>query len=144
MTEETEAALSPEEKQVLQEALGYGGALPEGKHNVHTFLHNVAIAEDTTKLGYLKEEEIGPASNPTRAYKHMALFADKVMEDDVLKDFFTKSAEIVSSTSLSRDGFLAKLAVVQRRELADLTKGEAKKNKGWFSKKDKTAEGGLT
>lgn len=129
--------LSMAEKEELKEILGYGSSVPEGKHNVHTFLHNVATADDTTKLGYLKDEEIGSMENPVRALKFLGAFAEDIMGKKELGDFFRTRAEIGTSTSLSRDAILIKLAVTQKKELADISKVASKKeNKGWF-KKDK-------
>lgn len=142
MSEEDElkeavADLTPDEKKEMGELLGYGGQTPDGKHNVHTFLHNVATADDTTKLGNLREEEIGMLENPIRAFKFLALFSDQVMKKPGLKDFFNARSEIGTSTSLSRGGFLTKLAVVTRKELADVSPKERKENKSWFKKADK-------
>ena len=134
MTEET---LSEAEKSELKDILGYGGSVPDSKQNVHTFLHNVATAEDTTKLGFLNENEIGMMSNPIRSYKHLAQFAKDIMHKEGLSTFFSANSEIVTSTSLSRGGFLVDRAVVQKRELKDTT-ATKKENKSWFKSKDKT------
>lgn len=49
-----QAQLSNEMKEL------YGGAEPEEKMNAHTFLHQAAFkAKDTTRITYLKEEELG-------------------------------------------------------------------------------------
>lgn len=119
----------------------YGTSLPEGKQNVHTFLHNVATAKDTTKLGNLLNEEIGSLENPIRAFKFLALFANDVMGKKELGEFFDKRSEIGTSTSLSRGGFLTKLAVIQRRELTskDISTTERKENKSWFKSKKEEA-----
>lgn len=134
-----EVQLTESEKAEVRELLGYGANLPEPKQNVHTFLFNVATADDTTKLGYLKEEEIGMLPNPIRSYKHLAQFAREVMKKENLAKFFEANSEIVTSTSLSRQGFLVDRAVVQKRELKDTTK-TMKENKGWFKGKDKNKE----
>lgn len=131
-----DAPLSDSEKKEIQDLLGYGGNLPEPKQNVHTFLFNVATADDTTKLGFLKEEEIGMLPNPIRAYKNLSLFARDIMDNEELSKFFNNHSEIITSTSLSRQGFLVDRAVVQKRELKDTTK-PMKENKGWFKSKDK-------
>lgn len=130
-----EEQLTESEKAEIKDILGYGSNIPDAKQNVHTFLHNVATADDTTKLGYLKEEEIGNMSNPTRSYKHLALFSKDIMKKEGLKDFFLANSEIITSTSLSRGGFLVDRAVVQKRELKDTTK-PMKENKSWFKSKD--------
>lgn len=135
-----EEELTESEKAEIKELLGYGSNLPESKQNVHTFLHNVATAEDTTKLGFLKDEEIGNMSNPTRAYKHLANFANDIMNKPGLKEYFLANSEIMTSTSLSRQGFLVDRAVVQKRELKDTTMKPRKENSSWFKKKDKNQE----
>ena len=134
MTEEN-TQLSAEEQDALKQALGFGAPMPEEKHNVHQFLHNVAIAEDTTKLGYLKDEEIGVPKLPVRAFKDMALIADRIMGNDFLREYYLNKSENITSTSLSRDGFLVKLAVVQKRVIEDATK-KRKENKSWFKRKE--------
>ena len=110
--------------------------MPEEKQNAHTFLFKVAESEDTTKLGFLKDEELGMPKLPVRAHKSMALVADKIMGNKFFKDYFDAEAEIITSTSLSRDAKLIELAVIQRREIADMTKRK-KVNKGWFTPKNK-------
>ena len=127
--------LSEDDKERLQASLT-GASLAEGKHSVHTFLHNVATAIDTTKLGNLDKEELGKVENSLRSYKFLALFADKVMKKPQLKEFFNIRGEIVTSTSLSWNALLVKLAVTQKRELANTTAQEKKQNSGWFKKKD--------
>lgn len=114
--------------------------MPEEKQNTHTFLFNVARSKDTTKLGYLKEEELGMPKLPVRAHKSMALVADKIMGNEFFKEYFEAESEIITSTSLSRDAKLIELAVIQRREIADMTKRRKKPNKGWFTPKSKPEE----
>jgi len=135
MTVDDGDLLSDAEKAEVRDILGYGGSLPDGKQNVHTFLFSVATAEDTTRLGYLKEEEIGTMSNPVRAFKHLSLFAKDIMKKEGLSEYFNKNSEIATSTSLSRDGFLIDKAVTQRRILSDGDKKPRKENKSWFKKK---------
>ena len=110
---------------------------PEEKHNVHAFLTKVVTSDDTTKLGYLKEEEIGLPKLPLRTYKEIALFCKEVANMEYFSDYFEKKAEILTSTSLSRDAKLLNLAVIQKKEIADVTK-RRKPNKGWFAPKNKT------
>jgi hypothetical protein len=131
-----EETLTESERAEIKDILGYGSNIPDSKQNVHTFLHNVATAKDTTKLGFLKEEEIGSMPNPTRSYKHLALFSGDIMKKEGLRDFFIANSEIITSTSLSRDGFLVDRAVVQKRELKDTTSKPRKQNSSWFKGKD--------
>ena len=130
--------LTQEEEQALEEA-GYGASTQEQPQNTHTFLHNVAITDDTTKLGFLKEEELGLPRLPIRTYKELALFCDKVADMPIFNDYFMEMSEIITSTSLSKDAKLLELAVVTRREVADVTKKPRKENKSWFKSKNKSA-----
>jgi len=42
---------------------------------------------------------------------------------------------IQTDSSLSKEGFLMKLLVTMKKELADVSPKETKKNKGWFKSK---------
>jgi hypothetical protein len=131
----TDENLTEDEQKVLKEYLeGFGAQVPEEKHTLHTFLFRVATAEDTTKTGYLKEEELGVPRLPVRSYKSLALLSDKIINNEFFRDYFLKEAEDTLATSLSRDGFLDKLAVTTKKELADITKPKSI-NKGWFHRK---------
>ena len=131
-----EEQLTPEEQVLLEEAMkSYGAPQPEEKHNVHTFLNKVATSIDTTKTGNLTHEEVGITPFSLRSFKQFSLDSSDLANDDIWAEYFRKEGEILTSTSLSKDAKLISLAVVQRRELADVTKPR-KENKGWF-KKDK-------
>jgi hypothetical protein len=112
--------------------------IPQGeeKHNVHKFLSEISRSKDTTKTGNIGKEELGTTPYAERTYKRLQLDSNILVNDDIWADYFAKSAEVVTSTSLSKDGFLAKLAIMQRRDLADVSP-EQKENKGWFKSKDK-------
>src|SRR3972149_1343474 len=110
--------LTAAETEQMKELLGYGTSIPDGKHNAHSFLNNVAVAHDTTKTGYLNETELGTMQNPVRSYKMLARFAGDIMGKPFLKEFFLGCSEDGTSTSLSKDAMLLKLAVTQKRELA--------------------------
>jgi len=107
----------------------------EEKQNVHSFLHNVAVSEDTTKTGNLSTEELGTPILPVRTYKELSLFCKEIANMDYFAEYFLKKSEIATSTSLSKDAKLLTLAVVNRTEVADLTKTPRKENKSWFKPK---------
>ena len=138
MDEETKSRLTEEkEDEIAEQLAGMIGTnpVPEEKHNTHRFLHNVATAIDTTKLGFLDKEELGAMKQTVRSYKELALISGEVMGNDFFKNFFEKNSEIVTSTSLSKDAKLIELAVIQRREVSDISKPPPKENKGWFKRK---------
>ena len=121
----------------------YGTApIPEEKHSVHSFLHKVAEAKDTTKLGNLKEEEVGLAKLPLRTYKDLSLYCKGIANMPYFSKYFDDKAEIVTSTSLSKEALLLQLAVLIRREQSTILKAPIKTNKGWFKKKQ-SSEGGM-
>lgn len=119
------------------------GTVPsqEEKQNTHTFLTKVVTEKDTTKLGNLRDDaemnELGVPILPLRTYKELQLFCEEVADMKYYADYFQKKGEILTATSLSRKAKLINLAVVQRREVADVTK-KRKINKGWFKKKEQS------
>lgn len=131
--------LTEEEAVELQKYLSAGAPQADEKHSVHTFLDKVRTALDTTKVGYLKEEEVGVPKNPVRTYQNLALISNTIMDNPFLKDFFNSESEIITSSSLSREGKLIDLAVINRRQLEDVTKKPQKK-RGFFAKKDEKEE----
>ena len=122
----SEEELTIQEKEELAKILS-AAPVPDEKHTVFTFLDNVAKAKDTTKSGFLKDDEIGMLRNPTRAYKEAALFAREVMHNPSLAKFFESESEIVTSTSLSRNAMLLRLAITTQKQIADVTKAGASK-----------------
>lgn len=114
--------------------------VPEQKYNVHLFLHRVATAQDTSKVGNLDLEEVGKAKYAVRSLQEFALISDKIIENDTFKDYFTKWAEIVLATSLSKEGFLVRQGTTTTRNYGDITKAK-KPNKGWFGFRKKENEG---
>jgi len=130
--------LTQEELALLEDALkSQGSPAQDEKHNAHVFLNKVASSNDTTKTGNLGDEEIGVTPYSQRTYKKLQLLCDDLIDDEIWAEYFKKKSEILTATSLSRGGFLTGLAVVQRREIADVTKHPAQENKGWFRKKNK-------
>ncbi|MFW6225588.1 MAG: hypothetical protein ACOC3V_01350 [bacterium] len=108
----------------------------EGKQNVHSFFTNVIKSKDTTKVGNLKEEELGLPKLPLRTYKELELFCDDVYSDTSWASYFKRMGEIITSTSLSKEALLLRLSVTEKKEMADKTPMTRKKNAGWFKKKD--------
>lgn len=133
-----EESLTPEELAILEEAMkGAGSPAFEEKQGIHQFLNKVATSKDTTKLGNINEEELGFTPYSLRTYKTLELASKDLCNDDIWEDYFKKKGEILTATSLSKHGFLTGLAVIQRKQIEDVTKPkEQKENKGWFKKKD--------
>ena len=141
IAEETQGMTPEEEEEYLQ---AIAGSLPskDERSNVHAFLTAVVKSKDTTRIGNLKEEEIGMPKLPLRTYKELSLFCNEVANMDYFSDYFDKKGQILTSTSLSKDAKLIDLAVMQRREIKQKfgSSSPQTENKGWFKKKDATAE----
>ena len=126
------------EEQLAEALKSYGSPTPEEKHNIHTFLNKITTSNDTTKTGFLSDIELGTTPYAERTYKNLSLMSDELANDDIWSKYFSSKAEILTATSLSRNAKLISLAVLQRRELADMTEDiNKKKNSGWFKGKDK-------
>ena len=106
------------------------------ENNIQTFFSNIIQSDDTTKTGNLDIEELGYANLPLRSSKELELFSEKVWNQPAWAEYFKELSEINTSTSLSKEAILIKLAVTKKSEVADLTPKSKKPNKGWF-KKDK-------
>jgi hypothetical protein len=115
----------------------------EQKANLHTFLTNVIKSPDTTRVGNLNEEELGLSILPLRTNKELSLFCSNLAGNETWANYFEGMAQIGTSTSLSKNGFLLKIAITSKKEssLADVT--PRKENKGWFKKKDKEENQGV-
>ena len=143
---QTEESLSDEEA-ILKIAAAMKDNAPssEDKQSVHAFLHNVATAEKTTKVGNLRDDkeinELGLPSHNVRGSLEMARISDKIMENPFFKEWFESEAEDTLATSLSREGFLVRQATTVTKNIADVTR-RRKINKGWFG--SKTEESGGT
>lgn len=117
--------------------------LNEGKQNLHAFFTKIIQSGDTTKTGNLTLDELGMPNLPLRTNKELQLFCEEVFPHKGWQEFFKRKSEILTSTSLSKDGLLVKLSVTQKKEssLRDDTPVR-KENKGWFKKSDGGGEGG--
>ena len=111
-------------------------SLSQKSMNTHSFFTDIIKSKSTTKTGYLDKDELGLPRLTQRGIKELELFCRDTFMDNGWADYFKDLAEIQTSTSLSKEGILIKLAVTQKKELADLTP-EKKKNKGMFGSKKK-------
>lgn len=111
----------------------------EGKMDIHSFLTAVVKAKDTTRLGNIKEEELGMPDLPIRTLKELEFITGRIPSMKTFNEYFTAMSEAITAPSLSKEGFLIKQATIQRKEFSDKTKPK-KENKGWFKKKEPEEE----
>jgi hypothetical protein len=109
------------------------------KSNLHSFFTKVIQNPDTTKTGNVSEEELGNPQISIRGLKELELFCRDIEKNNLWADYFKNMSEIQTSSSLSKEGFLLKLSVTSKKELADVTT-KRKKNTGWFRKKSSTED----
>jgi len=147
-TQKTQTEMSDDEA-ILKIAAAMKDNAPtaEDRQSVHAFLHNVATAEETTKVGNLRDDkemnELGVPNHNVRGSLEMARISDKIMDNEFFKSYFKAEAEETLATSLSREGFLVRQATTQTKNVADMTK-RRKINKGWFGNKKIEESGGDT
>ena len=108
--------------------------------NTHTFFRDIIQSKSTTKTGNLAIEELGMPRLTQRGVLELELFCKDTFKDKGWEDYFRQLAEIQTASSLSKEGILIKLAVTSKKELADVTPPEKKKNKGMFGFKKKEDE----
>lgn len=113
----------------------------EGKSNLHSFFTNVIKSSDTTKTGNLGLEELGTPNLPVRTLKDLSTFCNDLANMSEFGKYFNKISENITSTSLSKEALLMKLAVTIKKELSDVTPVK-KENKGWYKKKPETQQTG--
>ena len=135
---EESLTLTPEEEAALEENYGnysYGYPTPEEKNNIYTYFKRVIGMFDNTKTANLTADEIGMVKIPVRTNLEIAQYCES-MGMKGFANFFKKEAQILLGTSLSREGFLNKLAVTQKRESEIKTRNaQPRDSKGWFTKK---------
>lgn len=130
-----EDELTEEEIEEL-EKLGYGFPKPDEKNNIFSFFKRVIATRDTTRVSNLQEEELGHATIPVRTNLQLALYCEQ-MGLGGLGSHFMKESQIISNSSLSRDGFLDKLAVTQKREMDTKTRtATPAQRRNWFQRKN--------
>lgn len=136
--------MSEENMYTEQQVREYGEAVAreqaQEKSNLHSFFTKVIQNTDTTKTGNLNIDELGNPQLSVRGIKELELFSKEIYQDDTWADYFGKLAEVENSTSLSKEGFLLKLSVTNKKELADVTPKSSKPNKGWFKSKNAPQE----
>jgi len=138
MAEEQEENLSDEEAILkIAAAMKDSNQAKEDKQSIHTFLFNVATAEDTRKIGNLRNDkdfnELGIPPHNVRGSFELERISNLIMENNVFTEWFNKEAENTLATSLSSEGFLVKQATTNTKNVSDMTP-RRKINKGWFGK----------
>ena len=134
--------LNMAEAEETRTAMDYGYPEQEEKHNLIAFFREIIRNDMNIKTGNLSDPELGVARLPVRTNLELANYC-AIMGMGGMGLAFMDDAQVLLGTSLSREGFLAKLAVTTQKfsetSLKKSLGGGDKKKKGMFNKK-KTEE----
>jgi hypothetical protein len=123
--------ISEEEIQLLDDS--FYRPEPISKDSIFKFFRQILSSDDSTKTSNLTNEEIGRLLLSVRSYKELGVMCKSMGNWDKVADYMNQKAEIISSTSMGRKGFLAQLFVTQIKKEQKLQAPVEKK--GWFAKK---------
>jgi len=90
------------------------GSYPERseREGIFSFLKKILTTPDTSKVSNLDEQEL----HNVRVYQVASQYAREVNLEEVAK-YLDKKGEIILATADSKEGFLIKMAVTQKKEL---------------------------
>lgn len=93
-----------------QENYGY----PESptSDGVYRFFRQLLSKKDNSKVGNLRNEEMGSLRLPVRDYQDLANYS-RVEGLELVAEYMDRKADIILTTSNSRGGFLSQLFVTQ-------------------------------
>ena len=123
---------TPEEVNVIKDYFQNEYGKENEEMTLYGFFAKIFGSETTTKSAFLNEAEL----YNLRIYLNMALYS-KRMNLNFVSLYLTKKAEIIASSSLSKDGFFVNALVTKKSELKakNLSEKEERGNAGWFKKK---------
>jgi len=113
----------------------YGSPQPKDKEHILKIFRDILETSDSRKVGNLTESELGKLRLPVRPYFELAAYAESEGLDKVAL-YLADKAEIISSTSMSKLGFLVKMLVTQIKKEQKIGEPKKKKKK-WFGTEEK-------
>ena len=125
------------EQEETRNAMGYGYPEAEEKQNLIAFFREIIRNQFNAKTANLTSDELGFAKIPVRTNMEIASYC-QLMDDPAMAAAFMEDAQITLSTSLSREGFLPKLAVTTQKFSETSLKKQlgGQQKKGLFKKKE--------
>lgn len=113
---------------------GYGSPSPEKKDNILKLFRDMISSEDSRKIANLSNVELGQPKLGVRHYLDIAAYAEAEGLDKV-SDYLKAKAEIVLSTSMSKQGWFGNLVVTQIKK-EQKVKEPKKEKRGIFGPKN--------
>ena len=130
MNEETKQMVEAEaEAEDLKEFIRTIGE----ERGIDNFFLEIIRNDDSLKLGNLTQDEIGLSQLPIRTLIELANDCEDIPSMSAFVKDFRKQAQIMIESSLSKEGFLIKARITQKKELLDTDKRK-RKRKGLFGK----------
>jgi hypothetical protein len=126
--------LTPEDLELIEQ-LGGNVGKHEEKQGIFSFFKKVISMPDTIRTSNLTNVELGEVTLSVRTLRNLSLFCK---ESGLLGlgEYFEKESKVISDSSLSRDGFLDKVVVTQRKATSMKTRDfSAAQKKKWFGGK---------
>jgi len=123
---DTQEQLTPQEEQELINILGSDYPKGAEKENIFAFFNKILKAKksELSKVGNLDENEI----IAVRIYQQTALYALE-MDLDKVAEYLLEKADVIVGTSDSKEGFLIRSAITQKKELQTQERKGEKKSK---------------
>lgn len=101
---------------------------------IDAFFLEIIQTTNSEKIGNLTEEELGMPRLSVRTLIELSDDCSLIPSMSTFSEKFKKQAENILATSLSKEGFLIKSRITQKKEFADQKK--KKKRKGLFGRKE--------
>lgn len=101
---------------------------------IDNFFLEIVRTDDTSKVGNLDKDELGTPILPVRNLLELSDDCSLIPSMSTFQEKFKSQAENILKTSLSKDGFLIKARITQKKEFAD--KKKKKVRTGLFGKKE--------
>lgn len=138
MEEDEEIGNSIEEDEEEEEIREFYRRLGVEEKGIDAFFLEIVRTDDTRKVGNLSYEELGLPQLPIRTLFELARDCEKIPSMSSFEKDFKENAEMILATSLSKEGFLIKARITQKKEI--LGRERKRTKKGLFVKKEETEE----
>ena len=103
---------------------------------IDNFFLEIIRNDDSLKIGNLDKDELGLPQLPVRTLIELSEDCALIPSMSSFKTDFETQATNLIATSLSKDGFLIKARITQKKELLDSDKRKSRLKKGLFGKKE--------
>ena len=102
---------------------------------IDNFFLEIIRDKDSLKVGNLTDTELGTPKLPLRTLVDLTRDCSLVPSLSSMKDSFEKQTQSLIASSLSKEGFLIKARITQKKELVDKDKRKQRR-KGLFGRKE--------